>query len=139
MIDPPLPTEYSDLEINHPHFGSEPAAYFISYAAECLAQYTALIEPLRKVARRLGYALAVHGSLAKDIDLIAVPWTNEAVDAEVLVVAFTNLVRAFNGLGNHQGGEHDLKPHGRRAWVISLPGGTYIDLSVMPKIDVIEE
>jgi hypothetical protein len=43
------------------------------------AKYELLIEPLRAVARSLGYALTVHGSLVRDIDLVAVPWTSDAV------------------------------------------------------------
>lgn len=33
------------------------------------------------VARELGYALAVHGSLARDLDIIACPWTETATSA----------------------------------------------------------
>lgn len=33
---------------------------------------------LAAIFQRHGYALAVHGSLARDFDLIAVPWVDEA-------------------------------------------------------------
>jgi len=32
--------------------------------------------------RDCGYAIAPHGSLARDLDVIAVPWTEDAVSAE---------------------------------------------------------
>ena len=39
------------------------------------AVYAAALYPdLAEIAREHGYALAVHGSLARDFDLIAVPW-----------------------------------------------------------------
>jgi hypothetical protein len=41
----------------------------------------------RVVARSKGYALAVHGSLARDIDLVAVPWVEEAASAAELAEA----------------------------------------------------
>jgi hypothetical protein len=42
-----------------------------------------LLPALREVARRFGYALAVHGSLEWDIDLVAVPWCENAPDGLV--------------------------------------------------------
>lgn len=31
-----------------------------------------------EVARGCGYAIGLHGSMKRDVDLIAVPWTDEA-------------------------------------------------------------
>ena len=42
--------------------------------ARCAAAAAALIEPLRAVAREHGYALTEHGSMQRDIDLVAIPW-----------------------------------------------------------------
>lgn len=89
-----------------------------------------LIAPLREVARRHGYALAVHGSLAYDIDLIACPWTATATSPEVLAIAIQDAVSAINGISMMEG--PDTKPHGRLAWAFHLGGGPYVDLSVMP-------
>lgn len=36
--------------------------------------YNRLIGPIRAIAKEHGYAVGVHGSLARDIDLILVPW-----------------------------------------------------------------
>lgn len=36
--------------------------------------YACVLENLRKIAANCGYALAVHGSLVRDLDLIAVRW-----------------------------------------------------------------
>lgn len=89
--------------------------------------YLCSLPGLVKVARSHGYALAVHGSLARDLDIIACPWTEDAADPEVLVEALRERV----------GGVTDSKvtprPHGRQGYVIHLGGGPYIDLAVMPK------
>jgi|SRR6185312_8922831 len=92
---------------------------------------------LKEVARRHGYALAVHGSMARDLDLIACPWTAEATDAPTLVEA---LRVAFNGfIRDERHADHNpcWKEHGRLAWSIYFreEGGPYIDLSVMPRRD----
>src|SRR5690348_5946786 len=56
------------------------------------ADYEILIEPIREAARERGYAIAVHGTLIRDIDLIAVPWTNRATDPFTLVEAIIHVV-----------------------------------------------
>lgn len=38
--------------------------------------YACVLEDLRKVAAKCGYALAIHGSLQSDLDLIAVRWND---------------------------------------------------------------
>lgn len=102
--------------------------------------YTHLLPNLQSVARLHGYALAVHGSMQSDLDLIACPWVDKATDRETLVEALREAV----------GGVFDVPPpgwttnpsprsHGRMAWTI-YPSeelaerrvGVYLDISVMP-------
>lgn len=79
------------------------------------------------VAKEHGYALALHGSMIRDFDFIAVPWTEEASSSEVVVEAIRT---ACGGIIRDE--PIVKKPHGRRGWIIHLCGGPYIDLSVMP-------
>ncbi len=92
---------------------------------------------MQLAARGCGYALAPHGSLARDIDLIAVPWTDQADSADLLVQRICGVLSAFTGralrLSDDQWTE---KPHGRRALTILLPGiCPEIDLSIMPRVE----
>lgn len=115
------------------------------HAAECRRLAKILIPALRECARRNGYALAVHGSLAYDIDLIACPWAKGAADAKVLAYALRDVAKAVAGSAQEldkegaanpeyfENGSPGLKPFGRLCWTFHLGGGsTYIDLSVMP-------
>jgi len=43
------------------------------------------VEIIRKIARDHGYAIGEHGSKERDLDLIAVPWTENAIDAKDLI------------------------------------------------------
>lgn len=93
--------------------------------------YKAMLPGLQKAARECGYALAVHGSMSRDLDLIAVPWVEDAKPAAEL--AF-QLAVSCNGLivGN------DFEEPYRRLFHINMPWrGTenrnYIELSVTPK------
>ncbi len=117
--------------------------------------FACLYPGLADVARKHGYALALHGSLVEDMDLIAIPWTDKAVSAEELKDALTAhigacgydefLARSNPALTASQrelivGAECDAldgrtnKPHGRIAWNLYLDAGVKVDLSVMPRI-----
>ena len=110
--------------------------------ALCRSKAEQLIDPLRKTARRYGYALGVHGSLERDIDLIAVPWVDDAVDPTWLACTLLQCAIEVNGVAwiDHieRGDPYNLSgcpgghAHGRLCWSFHLGGGPYIDLSVVP-------
>lgn len=50
--------------------------------------YACVLESLRKIAANCGYALAIHGSLAKDMDLIAVRWADNYEHPDYLCKMF---------------------------------------------------
>lgn len=93
---------------------------------------------LCEIARAHGYALAIHGTLQRDMDLVAIPWTEEAVEPEVLVAALRKRAQWFQFEPDHPILKAMDKPHGRRAWTIPLMGDTLIDLSVMPRTPLSE-
>jgi len=88
---------------------------------------------LTLAARGCGYALAVHGSRSRDIDIIAVPWTETADTADLLVDRLCGALAGLLGRALKMKDWTD-KAHGRRATTILLPGMCpEIDLSVMPR------
>jgi hypothetical protein len=81
-----------------------------------------------KLAREVGYAVGIHGSLKRDFDLIAAPWTDEAVGHADLVA---HLCAGLNAV-RIGGPEH--KPLGRVAVTLQIDGYIKpIDLSIMPR------
>lgn len=100
--------------------------------------YAQLLPRLREVSRECGYALGLHGSMQRDLDIIAAPWTEDAISAKELV---ERLREEFGGYvigGTGDGGtwttEHGTsKPHGREAWSLCFGGKPFIDISVMPR------
>jgi len=122
--------------------------------------FACLYSALCDTARAHGYALAIHGTVTSDLDLIAVPWTDAALDAETLMQAMITHISAvdYRGLLKRDCGgwaddakidqmvkdEHErigeprgplgcaLKPHGRKAWNLYMDFGCKVDLSVMP-------
>lgn len=107
----------------------------------CDEYYRALIEALRHVAYRCGYALAVHGSLKRDIDLIACPWRDTAISAAGLIEDLQKAAEVIVGTArirevDRASGQPEKKPCGRLAWSLYLThddNGPYLDISVMPK------
>lgn len=91
--------------------------------------YQAALVQARITARGYGYAIALHGSGMRDLDLIAAPWADGAASAERLAQAVASAVRGFIEPTRNP----VRKPHGRLAWTIHLGGGPFIDLSVMPR------
>lgn len=52
--------------------------------------YAAAMYPdLARIAQSHGYALAVHGSLARDLDLVAIPWAEELSPVESVLKSMT--------------------------------------------------
>lgn len=102
--------------------------------------YLGVLDTIRAVARGMGYAVGLHGSLQRDFDLIAVPWSDDAKPAEELVEAIRV---AVNGACAPIETSFCKKPHGRRAWSIYFTDDDarrqsttpIIDLSVMPRLE----
>lgn len=106
------------------------------------AAYVALYPMLLQIAKDHGYSLAVHGSLHRDFDLVAIPWIEEAAEPTVLVAAMKERLAAVI---HHEESDHlykdmnpTTKPHGRMAYSLHFTNsgmyGGYIDLSVMPRV-----
>ena len=90
--------------------------------------YTAAMYPgLAGIFHRHGYALAVHGSLARDFDLIAVPWAETVSDHAAVLKDVTTeyAVRLVD--------DGEMRNHGRKAYMLSCGfGECAIDISFMP-------
>lgn len=93
--------------------------------------YAAAMYPdLAAIFIKHGYALAVHGSLAHDFDLIAVPWAKKVSKAEKVIKA----VMDFYATGYfHQVDGGVKREHGRVAYSFSIGFGICsLDLSFFP-------
>jgi len=122
--------------------------------AQCLARWTQpVIEGMRIAARECGYALATHGSMAFDIDILLVPWVEDAEPPTVLIPRLRAECSKVTGMPTYFWGmpcedpemscgddflleqgkrPDDVRPHGRISWSWQLGGGAYVDCSVMP-------
>lgn len=87
------------------------------------------VDRIRALAKEVGYAIGEHGSKERDLDLIAAPWTENAVSAMAL------LEHIAKGLNAKIRATED-KPLGRFAATIQIDGWFMnIDLSVCPIVE----
>lgn len=96
--------------------------------------YLGLLPAIRETARLCGYAVGLHGSMTRDFDLIAAPWTEDARAPRDLAEAIREAVHGTLAPRSDGGEWPRQKPHGRLCWSIQIGGGAYIDLSVMPRL-----
>lgn len=105
--------------------------------------YAHCLEKLKAIAQEMGYNLVVHGSLERDMDLIAIPWVHSPEDELALIHAFNSYLTG-NTMGTKEDYLFQILPGGRHSYVINLNrGGSwnnyvdeqyYLDISVTPLI-----
>jgi hypothetical protein len=91
--------------------------------------YCAIYPEIAEIARKHGYALAIHGSLARDFDLIAIPWIDEAAAPDTVIEEIVNsfAIKRIEGLV--------AREHGRMVQTVSVSfGECFLDLSFMPRV-----
>jgi hypothetical protein len=87
--------------------------------------YASLYPQFSEIFRKHGWALAVHGSVISDFDLIAVPWVEKPSEPDDVV---SEIVDSFCF---HKAGELTPKLHGRHVQTLAFDGGgtMYLDVS----------
>jgi len=89
--------------------------------------YVALYPALAEIAREHGFALAIHGSIVRDFDLIAIPWVESPSHPDKVVEAMTTKFAIRTT------GEPDTVQHGRRRYTLQVSfGECFCDLQFMP-------
>ncbi len=100
--------------------------------------YARVYTQARIIAWQYGYACVMHGSFTRDLDLLLVPWTEEArANGDQLL----KLIADASGL-RFRAGEKDIykakvewteKPHGRKACSLFFPefgDRRWVDISI---------
>lgn len=93
--------------------------------------YARFLSIARCIAKMSGYAIAVHGSFTRDLDVVAIPW----IDKPQNPIDFVNHVAQEARMLIHH--PMETKEHGRMVWTLMFPTAgdpRFIDLSIMPTI-----
>jgi hypothetical protein len=91
--------------------------------------YACLYPQLAEIARKHGYALAAHGSMARDFDLVCIPWVEQPSEPQAVVDEMTSRFAI------RQLPETEVKFHNRLVYTLPVKfGECFIDLSFMPLV-----
>lgn len=98
--------------------------------------YACVLEGLRKTAMKCGYALAVHGTCASDLDLIAVRWNENYESPTYLMEQFLSELSHFTFYEMGEMDSIDLTRPERRYknqihYTIPIIGDWYVDLTII--------
>ena len=112
--------------------------------------YSVCLEGLQDIARNMGYNLIIHGSMNRDMDLVAIAWTDEPKTHLELIHSFSD----YLGVEKFEDKEHylySILPGGRHSYVIQLnrkgkliddewiDPEYYLDISFTPQINKISK
>ena len=102
--------------------------------------YTLFYENLKQIAIGYGYNLVVHGSMQRDLDLIAIPWVDNPQPEFEMIQEFQTYLTGYKDPKPY----FSVLPGGRHAYVINLNRGNksgewdrfydeqyYLDISVV--------
>lgn len=109
--------------------------------------YAMFYTELKDIAEDYGYNLVIHGSMIRDLDLIAIPWTETARDPDKMIFEMQEYMTGYKTVKPNGKPTYTDKPHGRKAVTIELNRGDrhgawvrfkdkefYLDISIMPLI-----
>jgi hypothetical protein len=97
----------------------------------------------RIAGKTFGYAIGLHGTAERDLDLIAVPWVERPSSPEDLARYIAQKIHQETGKAIFVEGAPieqavwpapAVRPHGRVSYTILLGGTYWVDLSIMPRI-----
>jgi hypothetical protein len=99
-------------------------------------------EGLKQIAIEHGYNLCIHGSMNRDLDLVAFPWADEIKPHFEMAVAMLSYIGGQFNNANNEGDLCGVRKHGRVTYVINVLRRTpftneedkqyYFDLNVYP-------
>lgn len=92
--------------------------------------YACMWEDLKNAALNCGWALGLHGSLASDMDIMAMAWTEDAKPIEVMIEALEACFTVPTAPHSETRISKD-KPNNRVVYTIHIFADFYIDLNVI--------
>lgn len=91
------------------------------------AFYASMWDDFRQAAMDKGWALGLHGSLASDMDIMAMPWTDKASPVWDMI----NALRRCFGRPKEIHVSESKMPNNRRVFSLSIWGDFYLDINII--------
>ena len=94
------------------------------------AFYACVWDDIRNCAMNCGWAVALHGSLSSDMDVMAMPWVETAVTFKEMVDKVSKLFKD-NDMARQYIITYNEKPHNRVVATIPIFADFYLDISTI--------
>jgi len=91
--------------------------------------YAAMWEDLKNAALDKGWALGLHGSLNSDMDIMAMPWVENASDIHGLIDALRGCFTEPYSIGLNF--DDKSKPNNRVVITLSIWSDFYLDINII--------
>lgn len=95
--------------------------------------YAAIWNDLRQAAMDKGWALALHGSLASDMDIMAMPWAKDATTDVEMIESLKGCFTDANCINV----EVSDMPNNRRVYTFSIWADFYLDINVIKPVELL--
>jgi len=118
--------------------------------------YSYYFEIIKEIGNKYGYNIVLHGSMNRDLDLIAIPWIDDVKDKEEMIDEIAKTIGGIlliqnRTIENPNGNRFGIRSHGRMTYIININRDIeykydgiqsnikeystpqyYIDISIMP-------
>ena len=94
------------------------------------AFYASIYDDLRNSAMNCGWALGLHGSLSSDMDIMAMPWTEDAKPVKEMIQSLSDCFTENPFKDMHTIPHYD-KPNNRVVYTMSIWKDFYLDINVI--------
>lgn len=92
--------------------------------------YACMWEDFRNAALDCGWALGLHGSLSNDMDIMAMPWVEDAKPVEIMIATLENcLTKPDERIFKTECSKD--KPNNRVVYTIHIFSDFYIDINII--------
>ncbi len=108
------------------------------------AMYALFFYDLKRIAKRYGYNLVLHGSLNRDLDLVAIQWVDKVKSEQSMIKAFQKYLTGWITTCPDGKVHFTILPGNRHSYIIELNRGNkrgewmrykdeqyYLDISVV--------
>lgn len=87
--------------------------------------YACYFDILKQIGLKYGYNIVLHGSLNRDLDLIAIPWVSDIGDQDEMIdemigVMGGHIMMTNRTVDNPDGYRYNTTHHGRMQYVINI-------------------
>ncbi len=86
--------------------------------------YALIFHELKEMAKNYGYNLVLHGSLNRDMDLIAIPWTDEPKNEQEMIKDFQVYLTGKTMITADGNVHYTILPGNRHSYAIDLNRGS---------------